>query len=368
VDATPEHPNGGLQIIFTYKDGEGNVKSETSYVWNGANGADGKDGKDGQDYTPSSSSISSSSAESSSSVASSSSEASSSSIASSSSEAELSQACKDMRATKDSFIPLENVFDCVRSNEKVVFVIRHAERWKDASGSTGDLNEFGQSQATYLGEKLASQQEFHYMSTYVFRTMRTNILISQGKGETFLNWDNVYGKNAPNYIISDDFTEAWYQASSYNKDVKCDGVGSWAQYTKMAYEPNVCPSQFLDVDVRTKDIVDKHFMYNNIEKVTMVISHDQFLAPFLISVTDRKIGMDAYNYVYPNGQYNDWNQNVFKHWPNYLSGAAIIINENNERTFVPVRGLKTGYLGYHCPNNDNEDNLYTCRKWEKNVN
>lgn len=104
-------------------------------------------------------------------------------------------------------------------------------------------------------------------------------------------------------------------------------------------------------------------MYNAIGKTTMVISHDQFVAPFLISVTDRKINLRAYEYVRNNGYDNDWNFGVFNHWPNYLSGAAIIINGNNERTFIPVKGLKTGFLGEHCPNNEHEDHLYTCNKW-----
>ncbi|WP_146196223.1 MULTISPECIES: hypothetical protein [unclassified Fibrobacter] len=58
---------------------------------------------------------------------------------------------------------------------------------------------------------------------------------------------------------------------------------------------------------------------------------------------------------------------MFQHWPNYLSGAAIIVNENDERVFVPVRGLETGYLGFHCPNNSDYNGLYSCKKWEKDV-
>ncbi|PWJ69973.1 MULTISPECIES: hypothetical protein [unclassified Fibrobacter] len=64
---------------------------------NGENGKDGAPGKEGQDFMPSSSS---------------------------SSVVELSEACKTLRATKNEFVPLENVFDCVLPNEKVVFVSR----------------------------------------------------------------------------------------------------------------------------------------------------------------------------------------------------------------------------------------------------
>lgn len=137
IEATEEHPNGGILMITTNTDAEGNSTADTVHVWNGANGTNGEkgekgdkgdqgeqgpQGEPGKDYTPSSSSEPSRS----NSESSSSAEASSSSVSSSSVEEELSDACKTMRATQDTFIPLENVFDSVRSSEKVVFVMRNA--------------------------------------------------------------------------------------------------------------------------------------------------------------------------------------------------------------------------------------------------
>ena len=295
--------------------------------------------------------------------------------------------CKAIRSTRDRFVPLEDVLFCIRPDEKVVFIIRHAERDKDASGTTGDLNSKGESQATYLGQKLAiNKYDFNYMSTNAYRTMRTNVLISQGKGENFLTWDNVFDSTAINYSYSNDFTEKWFEIPG--SEANCAGIQSWAQYTLFAYVPDTCTERFYDVDTKVNEIIDKHFKYDSIGRATIVISHDQFVAPFLISVTDRKIGLDAYKYVtfdtlnVKDSSYvedvlyvkdtikvvqNNWNQNVFKHWPNYLAGAAIIINEKNQRTFIPVKGLKTGYLGYHCPYDSDEDDLYNCSKWEKDV-
>ncbi len=291
-------------------------------------------------------------------------------IESSSSEevvATLSAECLEMRSTQDTFIPLEEVFDCVLPKEKVVFVIRHGERKKEDSGSDGDLNRQGKDQSTYLGKKIAlkSSEEFYYISTKTPRTLNTNIYISKGKGETFLDSATVFSKDSSyHYVKSEEYTEKWYEKTSNDN---CAGVTSWARYAMFAYDTTACPDKFYNVDAKTREFIDKHFMYDGIPNVTMVATHDKFITPFLISLTDRKIGFEAHEYVKKNGYDNDWNQGVFKHWPNYLTGMAIIVNENNERSYVPVKGLKTGYLGEHCPNNENEDDLYICHTWEKDV-
>lgn len=273
-----------------------------------------------------------------------------------------------MRSTQDTFIPLEDVFDCILPKEKVVFVIRHGERNKDDDGSNGDLNRQGKSQSTYLGNQIAtkSSEEFYYVSTKTPRTLNTNIYISKGKGETFLDSVTVFSKDSSyHYVKNEDYIEKWFMKNPNNSE--CKGVTSWARFTMFAYDTTACPNDFYNVDAKSIEFMDKHFKYNDIPNVTIAATHDKFIAPFLISLTDRKIGFEAHEYVKKNGYDNDWNQGVFKHWPNYLAGVAIIVNENDKRAFVPVKGLRTGYLGEHCPNNENEDDLYICHKWEKDT-
>lgn len=274
----------------------------------------------------------------------------------------LSEACLEMRSTQDKFIPLEDVFDCVLPKEKVVFVIRHGERKKEDSGTTGDLNAQGKDQSSYLGKKMGakSSEEFYYISTKSYRTLNTDVYISKGKGETFLDSATVFSKDSSyHFMKSEDYTEKWFVKNSTPGE--CKGVTSWAIFSIFAYDTTACSNDFYNVDAKSKEFIDKHFMYNDIQNVTVVATHDKFITPFLISLTDRKIGFEAYEYVKKNGYDNDWNQGVFRHWPNYLAGVAIIVNENNERSFVPVKGLKTGYLGYHC---DGTEEGYTCSKWE----
>ena len=274
----------------------------------------------------------------------------------------LSAECLEMRSTQDKFIPLEDVFDCVLPKEKVVFVIRHGERKKEDSGTTGDLNAQGKDQSSYLGKKMGakSSEEFYYISTKSYRTLNTDVYISKGKGETFLDSATVFSKDSSyHFMKSEDYTEKWFVKNSTPGE--CKGVTSWAIFSIFAYDTTACSNDFYNVDAKSKEFIDKHFMYDDIQNVTVVATHDKFITPFLISLTDRKIGFEAYEYVKKNGYDNDWNQGVFRHWPNYLAGVAIIVNENNERSFVPVKGLKTGYLGYHC---DGTEEGYTCSKWE----
>lgn len=278
----------------------------------------------------------------------------------------LSEECVEMRSTQDKFIPLEDVFDCVLPKEKVVFVIRHGERNKNDDGSNGDLNANGKDQSAYLGKKLAekSKEEFYYVSTKTYRTLNTDIYISRGKGETFLDSATVFNNDSSYHFVKDeDYVEKWFVKNSGSGD--CKGVTSWARFAIFAYDTTACPNDFYNVDAKTAEFIDKHFMYEDIPNVTVVATHDKFITPFLISLTDRKIGLEAHEYVKKNGYDNDWNQGVFKHWPNYLTGAAIIVNENNERSFVPVRGLNTGYLGYHCQTGTEKG--YACSMWEKDV-
>lgn len=274
----------------------------------------------------------------------------------------LSEECVEMRSTQDKFIPLEDVFDCILPKEKVAFVIRHGERKKEDSGTTGDLNAQGKDQSSYLGKKMGakSSEEFYYISTKSYRTLNTDVYISKGKGETFLDSATVFSKDSSyHFMKSEDYTEKWFVKNSTPGE--CKGVTSWAIFSIFAYDTTACSNDFYNVDERSKEFIDKHFMYDDIQNVTVVATHDKFITPFLISLTDRKIGFEAHEYVKKNGYDNDWNQGVFRHWPNYLAGVAIIVNENNERSFVPVKGLKTGYLGYHC---DGTEEGYTCSKWE----
>lgn len=107
--------------------------------------------------------------------------------------------------------------------------------------------------------------------------------------------------------------------------------------------------------------MQKYFTYEKMHRVTIAISHDQFLVPWVAVVSNGQIDM----------KFHDHNAN-FNYWLNNLAGIALIVNENNEVISVPVKGLNTGFLGGHCLN-DNDYNgdtendswgSYSCQKYK----
>ena len=56
-------------------------------------------------------------------------------------------------------------------------------------------------------------------------------------------------------------------------------------------------------------------------------SHDQFLVPLVISISNRKIGLRYFE---------------DRHWINYLAGIAVVIGADGKQTLVPVKGLNSG--------------------------
>jgi len=364
VDASEEHPNGGVMIVVTYKDTEGNTKSDTTYVWNGADGEKGDKGdpgekgeqgekgdpgKDGQDYTPSSSSVSSSSAESSSSIESSSSSESSSSAASSSSVESSSSvdACAVIRATKDDFVPIEDVLPCVKSNEKIIYVVRHSDR-NDGNNYGSYLNNLGIEHAKALGQRLQGTPDFFFMSTGTKRTGQTAYLVGKGKGQTGLDSAAMVGANASSTYYEKTYHDGgyWRPGRTWNKEpcnagTDKDGVGKYYDehgvYTYYTYYPDRCTDNFASLTDRINEFLNNYASYDKMHNITFSVSHDQFVIVFLIYFTNKAINMAfhessvVWDAALPHNE-----------WTNFLSGFAFIVDENNNRTFIPVKGLDSG--------------------------
>jgi hypothetical protein len=72
--------------------------------------------------------------------------------------------------------------------------------------------------------------------------------------------------------------------------------------------------------------------------VTLAISHDQFLVPFVISISKRQIhGADGRDLRYHKNS-ND------QHWINYLTGVAIITDMADNIRIIPVTAFDRGFL------------------------
>lgn len=247
-----------------------------------------------------------------------------------------SAACAEIRSTKNDFVPLEYILPCVKENEKVAFIVRHGAREPFENGTEDHLNEMGVMQAFRLGEKLKAYPDFYYMHSYYIRTMETAYYVAQGKGQKV---DAFTRENSDTLVheMTDDLLYNWY-VKDYAYEYVCSPNGGLASLTKMAYETEdyYCNLGFYNAKERTLEFVKKYFTYNRMYKATFAVTHDYFVAPMVIAITDGEIGMDYYNH---SGDYY--------YWPNFLSGAAVIVDDKDNVTMVPVKGLESGRLETH---------------------
>ena len=267
----------------------------------------------------------------------------------------LSNACNTLRSTTDMFSSMYDVFYCLRPNEKVAFILRHAARDRNNTGTNGSLNQTGIEQSTQVGQKLKKLNidDFFYMHTNVYRTQQTARIISENKGQTTGSEDEWKNTTSNEYHAQNmDLLESWYIRND-NRKRDCQGQNSWGWsiYSKVAYEEYdkknnsdsenkaACEDALYNIEERTQELISTYFTYDNMHKMTLAISHDQFLVPFVIAISHKKIHDDQ-NYTLQFHKH----ENNFNYWINYLTGVAIIVDPENNTTVIPVTALDDGFL------------------------
>ena len=266
----------------------------------------------------------------------------------------LSEKCKELRATTDKFSSLYDIFYCLHSNEKIAFILRHAARDKDAHGSQDPLNAAGKEQSAQFGTKLKELNidDFFYMHTSVYRTIQTAKIISDNKGQvtgdesdwTKITENDFHAQNSNLY-------DSWFVKNSSKKDACIKNYQSWgwSAYSKVAYREyenndikKACEEAFYDIDDKVQEFIQTNFTYDKMKPLTMAISHDQFLVPFVVSISNRKIhgnnNSDLRFHKYEK------EESIYDHWINYLTGVAIIVDPDNKTTIIPVTALDDGFL------------------------
>ncbi len=226
---------------------------------------------------------------------------------------------------------IADVFKSVRCNEKAVFVIRHGERddgqtgketpltyWEGEPDSIKGQPSDGVRQAIAVGKKLASADEFTYTHTKYLRTEQTCFYINQGRGQATFPHDS-----ADFYSISwfkkDKDRYKFYEDSTTNVRLV---IAGWA------YD-NLYADAFYDLAEKSNEIVKTHIApsYASMNKFRVICSHDDFVLPLSVFATN-----GAVNYKY----------HVTSHWPYFLTGIAVIIDNKEQIRYVPFRGLGIG--------------------------
>ncbi|MBR5411469.1 MAG: histidine phosphatase family protein [Fibrobacter sp.] len=221
------------------------------------------------------------------------------------------------------FADIANAYHTVAPDEKVVFVLRHAER-ESGVGKESPLTDNGRLQAQLVGQKLASSDEVVYAHTAYVRTKETACNIALGRGQVQVCDDS---------FVSDTISEltgGWFVKDS---DLRDSIVGATGKDTNTSavlalwlYD-GMFADAFYDLDARGKEVVDTYLIkdYAEMPKVKVVISHDEFVVPLAAYGTQKQA-------VIRYKERGRW-------WVNYLVGVAIIVNSKNEVRYIGIKGL-----------------------------
>ncbi|MCQ2060307.1 MAG: histidine phosphatase family protein [Fibrobacter sp.] len=226
-----------------------------------------------------------------------------------------------IKIDENGFVDIGDLFNSIQENEKVVFIIRHAERESRVT-KDAELTDEGKVQAFQLGEKIKSDDTIYFSHTDFVRTEQTCENIAKGRGQKDFIHDTVVEINSDWYIKNDSLKKVHLQ----NKDAS----NSKVLVSQWAFEGDF-DDTFYDLKTKSEEIINKFLIsdYNNMHKFRLICTHDEFLVPFTVYVTKGAI------------DYRFYDVNSRK-WINYLSGIAIVVNDKNEIKFYPIKSMESG--------------------------
>ena len=225
----------------------------------------------------------------------------------------------------DKFVDIKDVYEGIKSNERVIFVLRHAERGNDTSKS-GTLTDNGKAQSQEVGAKLTKfSEDFVLGASEFLRAHQTVEYIAKGRGQQ--------------YDVRDTFPELnddWYEKDhEASEKAKSECGGGWELTAKYAYTgaytTGTSPAFHPLADRSVKLIEDVLLAkYNDpAQRFVMLSSHDKVMVPLVVYCTKGKVDLKKHD----GGK-----------WLNYLAGVAIIIDEKGNRRYIPIKSLESAYM------------------------
>lgn len=224
-------------------------------------------------------------------------------------------------ATSDDiqeFVDIKEVYSGLASDEKVIFILRHAERGDDTS-KKGHLTTNGKTQSQSVGAKFKGETFALKNSTYT-RSYETCENIAIGAGLTGAKQDTMPVLDGEWYVKDE---------TKFENYKNTDG-GGWVVASAYAYK-GMYSDAFYDLDDRSEefisDVVKPEFAKAG--RVSIWVSHDMFVAPFTTYCTNHKANLRYFD---------------TKQWINYLAGVAIIMDGKGNLRYVPVKGIESGTM------------------------
>lgn len=226
---------------------------------------------------------------------------------------------------ENGFATVADVYKSLAPSEKAVFVIRHSERENSVTIET-ELTANGIKMAEDLGASLKSEEDFTYITSGFVRTNETANHIAAGRGTP-----------SPKLITNYDITGNWFlKISADELATYADNLGMKGSSVELmshwAYG-EAYPDALYELEPRAKEFMETVILKNlpKWNRISIMVSHDIFVMPLAVYGSQKKVALKYYE---------DY------HWINYIAGLAIIVNENNELRFVPVKGTDSGVVDY----------------------
>jgi broad specificity phosphatase PhoE len=218
-----------------------------------------------------------------------------------------------------AFNDVADIYPQVGANDKLILLIRHAQRPDDQWDKETPLTPEGVEQARSVGVKLrlgvAKMNEIEAHSTDLVRTQQTAFYIFESRFDT--KYPTV--ESIPTDINID--ADIYRQPDSGG--VSYDEISQYAYHQASAETM----AKYKDIAAVTEQVTNT-LLNNSNNKLTIFTSHDSAIIPYIVEkthqhLTDLKFWQD-------------------RHWLNFCAGMAIIVRANGHAEFYPVRGLDSG--------------------------
>ena len=224
-------------------------------------------------------------------------------------------------ATSDDiqeFEDIKDVYAKLGAGEKVIFVLRHAERTDD-TGKNGHLTNNGKTQSKTVGAKLKGEDISFANSTYT-RSYETCESFAEGAGVSPFVSDTI-PELVGEWFVKDDAKLENYKNSN---------DGGWTVTSAYAYKGSFADA-FYPLESRNEEFINDIVLprFSSVKRVAVWISHDTFVVPITVYGTNKKVNLRYFE---------------TKQWINYLAGVAIIMGTDGKLRYVPVKGLDSGTM------------------------
>ena len=225
------------------------------------------------------------------------------------------------------FVDIKTVYEGIKDDEKVVFLLRHGQRDQNATSKEDGLSQAGLDSSKHVGTKLTKFEEpMRLGASEFYRAQQTVIGIAMGRGQDTTITDTIPELNDDWYMID----------RSLVNQAESNAGGGWEAtclytYTGAYSGEDAEIKAYYNLEERSAELIE--LLYDKYkdepDRFIMLSSHDKLMVPFVAYCSKLRINMNIKN----GGT-----------WINYFAGIAIIWDKSGNRRYVAFKGLKDAYF------------------------